>query len=306
MPSGVETKEAAMIKDGHMDVDTWTRLFMVTGAQNDLVWNVHYGCLQHFHSMAPLQRAQGKDSPATRIVFSNNDVKGFIIGQFKQWWNLAVARKADKRAYSWYLGHILHALQDSYPRGHVVRASTTTDCGGILLFQGYDAQHGNGAHKSADFTPSNAKKEADPSLAKRYQCAIDYSTRVLRAFVAYKSDPTKCNFDTQVAPMLRDEVYKFHATSGTRTAGGSRADFAKSDIATTNAFVREEVTLPAGKVVLWNPKSTNVWARKSGVHLCDATGPILSKSPTTTLGIKRYEELPFGQYVNYLAPSSTA
>jgi len=289
-----------------MDIDTWTRLFFATAGVDDLVWNVHYGCLQHVHSMAPIQRAQGKDSPGTRIVFTNSDVQGFIVAQLEYWWNAAVRWKANKRNYSWYLGHILHAVQDSYPRGHTVRSSTPTSCGKIVLFQGYDAQHGNDAHKSGDFTPSSSKKESDPTLAKRYQCAIDTSTHVLQTFAACLRDVSKCGFAPVKAWLLTD-IYALEAGAATRTAGGSRADFAKSGISAPNSgFVAEPNVSIGGTahVTLYNPKSTQKWSTKTGVKLCQASREIVSKAPTHTLGVKHYVEKPFTSYVNPSAPAT--
>jgi hypothetical protein len=308
MPSGVETEEAAMIKDGHMDVDTWSRLFFVTGGVDDLVFNVHYGCLQHMHSMAPIQRRQAKANAGSRIVFTNEDVRGFIIGQLKMWWNAAKQTPADKKRYSWYLGHILHAVQDSYPRGHVVRDTTDSSCGNVVLFQGYDAQHGNGAHKKGDYTPSNKNKETDPTLTKRYQCAVDFSTRILNCFKACLASPSACDFDRSVGSWLKTDVYNFATRASTRLAGGSHADFAKSDIAAANSGFRLEAGVSIGgtrTVNLYNPTSTALWSRQQSVRLCDGNGPVLSKAPTTTLGIKHYNEKAFNQYVNYAAPSNT-
>jgi len=301
MPSGVETEEAAMIRDGHMDIDTWTRIFFVTGGIDDLVFNVHYGCLQHVHSMAPIQRREAKASAGSRIVFTNAQVRDFITGQMKYWWDAAVRNKANKQYYSWYLGHILHALQDSYPRGHVVRDSTSSSCGRVVLFQGYDAQHGNDAHKKGDFTPSSGSKESDSSLTKRYACAIDYSTRVLQNFIACRSSGS-CNFDSVVKTWLLTDVYAFAAGAESRTAGGSAADFAKSGIASSGFRAETGVTVWGGaSTTLYNPTSTKRWAG-SNTRLCAGNGEIVSKAPTTTLGIKHYNEKPFRGYVNYQSP----
>jgi len=287
-----------MIADGHMDIDTWSRIFFITGGIDDHIFNVHYGCLQHFHSMAPIQRLEAKSSAATRVVFTNTDVLGFTLGQIKMWWNLAVSHKTDKSAYSWYLGHILHTVQDSYPRGHVVRASTTTDCGPVVTFQGYDAQHGNDGHKGGDFTPASSKHESDPTLSKRYQCAIDASTHILQAFVACKNGGA-CTFDA-LSAWLKSSIYNLAAGAATRTAGGTRAEFAKKGIEAD--FVKEV----ANGVTLWNPKSTKKWSSVSGTRLCQGSKAIIGKAPEKTLGIKHYVEKPFGQYVNYAAPSNSA
>jgi len=288
-----------MIKDGHMDVDTWTRLFFVTGGVNDLVFNVHYGCLQHFHSMAPIQRREAKSSAGTRKVFTNTQVRDFIIGQMKYWWKAAVRTKSNRKYYSWYLGHILHTLQDSYPRGHVVRDSTSSSCGKVVLFQGYDAQHGNGAHKKGDYTPSSGSRESDGSLSKRYSCAVDYSARVLTNFIACRSSGN-CDFDTYVKPWLLSDVYDFTPGSADRIAGGSAEAFAKSGIASSGFAAEANVPIGDGQTItLYNPTSTNRW--NGSPAICAGKGAIQSKDPTSTLGIKHYREKPFNGFVNFPA-----
>lgn len=304
MPSGADGNKAeldAMLKDGHMDIDTWTRDFF-GGKPNELVFNVHYGCLQHLHSMAPIQRMQAKSSAATRVVFSNADVKGFVCGQARQWWELAVAKVKEGRKdwYSFYMGHIMHMVQDSYPRGHAVRAATTSNCGPIVLFQGYDAQHGNGAHKAGDFTPPK-HKENDPSLPKRYECARQYSAQILKVFancVRGRGNGPSCDF-TPIRKLLMTSVYNFAPNADKRKAGGSRADFAKQGIAAE--FAEEKnVDIGIGKVSLFNPKSTNMWSAQRGLKLCQA--PLLSK---VKMGAFFYSQKPFKQFIDYSAPTST-
>lgn len=289
MPSGAPSDEAAMIKDGHMDIDTWTRLFMATGGVDDLVFNVHYGCLQHWHSMAPIQRLEAKNAAATRLVFTNAQVADFTKQQIYAWWNRAVQLKANKAHASWYLGHILHALQDSYPRGHVVRDSTATTCGNVVLFQGYDAQHGNAAHKGGDYTPSHKNKEADPSFAKRYACAKDASAAILAAFARCNGGGGVCT--TAAISGTVDGVYTFAAGAASRIAGGSEATFAKAGIATDANYVKEVV---AGKT-LYNPKSTRRWGAGRTL-LCGGSRAIQSKVPS---GLGFYREADFNGYVSF-------
>jgi len=306
MPSGADGNQAeldAMLKDGHMDIDTWTRDFF-NGKPNELVFNVHYGCLQHFHSMAPIPRAEAKAKASTRTVFTNKDVKGFILGQVRQWWDLAVAavksgKPNAKQWYSFYMGHIMHLVQDSYPRGHAVRAATASSCGAIVLFQGYDAQHGNGAHKAGDFTPPK-RKETDPSLPKRYECAKQFSAQVLKVFancVRARGNGASCTY-APIRKLLHSNVYNFAPGAEARKAGGSRKDFAKTDIAAD--FAEEpNVDIGTGKVSLFNPKSTKLWKNLRGTKLCDA--PVVSK---VKLGAFFYTEKPFRQFIDYVAPNS--
>jgi len=309
MPEGVMTEEAAMVTDGYLDIVPWSELFFVSGGLNDLVFNVHYGCLQHVHSMAPIQRRQSKSAAGSRIVFTNGDVRDFIVSQLKYWWDQAKRTPTNPTRYSWYLGHMLHTIQDSYPRGHTVRDSTASTCGNIVLFQGYDAQHGNDAHKAGDFTPYKSKHESDPSLSKRYSCAVDYSRRVLDNFAtcatAHGTGPT-CDFDSVVKPWLLAEVYPFATGAQARVAGGAALEFGKPKIAADTANFRSEtVTLGPGRTVqLFNPTSTQRWSGQHGVALCDGSGPLQSQAPEHTLGVKHYVNKPFDGFVNFAAPNT--
>jgi len=288
MPSGTDAAEG--VEDGHMDIDTWTRVFKFTHVPTDLIFSVHYGCLQHFHSMAPIQQAQTAQSPGSRIVFTNADVLEFILGQLEYWWNLAKEKKTDKVYVSWNVGKMCHTIQDSYARGHAVRDSTSSSCGNIITFQGYDAQQGNEAHFNGDYTPASRKKEADGTLAKRYKCAVDYSAYVIKQMAACIKGGD-CNFQSAVAPKLRAEVYNMDAKAKARTAGGTRVDFGKPTIATDSAFAKEVV----GSVTLYNPKSTKFWKQQTGVKLCGPKDTIISKQKTM---IGTYRENPFNRFVN--------
>jgi len=283
MPEGNYAHEDAMINDGHMDGDTFLRMFQFH-QEDELVHASHYGCLQYWHSMAPLQRLQSAlpANDANRWIFTNAEVKEFILQQAEDWWNLAKGHLAAKVKYSWYLGHILHMIQDSFPKGHVVRDATAAVCGDILLFQGYDAQHGNEAHKLADFIPPSKGIDAtDVSLSKRVGCATDASKFVLDAFAACATAGSaahaSCGFAT-VRAHLDTVVYKLAATAGARKAGGASEPYI-SPTAKAN-FDVEVVATAAGNLNLYNPKSGRMWSTSHGVHLCAGTKEIQSKCAT--------------------------
>lgn len=231
-------------------------------------------------------------------MFTNTQVRQFTIDQIKYWWDKAVGHKANPVNAAWYLGHILHAVQDSYPRGHTVRDASDSDCGAIISFQGYDAQHGNGAHKTGDYTPTASKREATGSLSKRYQCAVDASAAILRAFAACAAGRGGCASAT-INPTL-DNVYTLFPGAGPQLAGGSALEFAKTGIATDPNYQKLEITgRNIAKHVLYNPKSTKVWGGSgtAGTVLCGGAGgkAILSKAPT---GFGVYREKDFTDYVN--------
>ncbi len=268
-----------------MDVDTWTRLFFTTGGINDLVFNVHYGCLQHWHSMAPIQRAEAKNPAATRIVFTNDQVRAYTIAQIKRWWNTAVNNRGDQALSSWYIGHILHTVQDSYPRGHTVRLPV--GCGDIVSFQGYDAQHGNSKHKTGDYSPSNKAKEGDATLQSRYNCAVVASAAVLKLFATCVGGR---GCEDSVLDSTLDGVYRLAPGAGGKLAGGSAEEFAKTGIATDANYVKETVN----GIVLYNPKSNKI-AGNNNIGLCDGAGAIQSKTPS---GLGYYNSGPFTNFYN--------
>ncbi len=142
LPVGTEKDESAMIKEGSMDASTFARLSL-TGNENDLVYNVHHGCLQYWRARPPLQRTQSKISaPSKRFLFTNQQVSDMIREQLKLWWQAAVhhvrsttttTATRDPAAGAWYVGHIVHTLQSLYLPSHVVRKGP---CGKIIAYQG--------------------------------------------------------------------------------------------------------------------------------------------------------------------------
>jgi len=297
MPEGNFAHEDAMINDGHLDGDTFLRMFQFH-QEDELVHASHYGCLQYWHSMAPIQRLQSALTAAdnTRWVFTNAEVKSFIIEQAAEWWDLAKSHLAAKVKASWYIGHILHMIQDSYPKGHVVRDATADVCGDILLFQGYDAQHGNEAHKLADFIPPSKGIDAhDVSLTRRVTCATDASKFVLQAFAACMGSAgagsNECKFDN-VRTHLDTVVYKLAGGAGVRKAGGASEPYI-SQAAKAHFYEETVNVLPAGSTLkLYNPKSGHLWSASHGVHLCAGAKEIQSKCATGVGVYKNHDFVP--------------
>jgi len=57
-------------------------------------------------------------------VFTNGEVRNFILAQAREWWNAAVNAyfvTKDKFEGSRYLGHIQHMIHDSFMEGHTLR-----------------------------------------------------------------------------------------------------------------------------------------------------------------------------------------
>jgi len=150
----------------------------VVQRNDSAVGRSHHGCKQSWHSMCPI--AEKED-----LSFTNDDVRAIVIQDMEMWWRRAVelqrqslyipqgdVAQSTMGCAIFNIGRILHAVQDSFAKGHVVRADTTpgSNCGNILLFQGYGLQdhdkHGNG---------DNAAK--NPAA---YGCALMATREVLR------------------------------------------------------------------------------------------------------------------------------
>jgi len=289
-----ETEEAKMIKEGHLDIDTFLRIFKLTHTPDDLVFATHYGCLQFWHSMSPVQRQQSTLKADTRLVFTNRDVKGLILAQMQQWWSRGVtlANKGNKNGATWYWGHILHSIQDSFARGHAFRTTTSSDCGKVVMFQGYDCQNSD-VHGKADYSPNSGSRDKnDAMLNKRWNCAIDYTKYVLTAMKACIT--TKSCAWAPIRSWLDKTVYSL--SNPNNLAGGTHPDFAAKDVV-AKGFKQEKIQ----NINFWVPKSTNNWSKARGTVLCGGTRPIQSKCVT---GFGVYKEKDFFGYKEFTAPST--
>lgn len=92
----------------------------------------HFGKYQYWHSMTP--------DDGTGRVYSNGEVKDLIINQAVAWYE-----QAQSSGDTFHLGKVLHMVQDSYSRSHVVRDEN----GNIKNFQSYNEQDGH-AHGLED------------------------------------------------------------------------------------------------------------------------------------------------------------
>jgi hypothetical protein len=272
--------------------------FKLPSNRRQLVYNSHYGCLQHWHSQGSVMVPADLSNPdgANRIVFSNTDLKGFMIAQAEQWWNLARAT-SSKDSRTWNLGRLLHIVADSFPRGHTLRDNTNTypygtstdpydpagkgktmatACGKIWYFQGYDAQKGQDAHAAADKQPTPGHQDYN-----RLQCAKYYSWKLMRLMAQCGGTPNGGACAWSNAKIVLDEVWQLASWSAGRKTAGSVAAFAGPGLS-GKGYQSVSYNLGTTTVNVWEPTSAKLWSSASGYQsLCP---PIVGKA--TTLGYK--------------------
>lgn len=153
----------------------------------------HHGKYQIWHSMAP--------DDGTGRVYSNGEVKDLIINQAVEWYE-----QAQSSGNNFHLGKVLHMVQDSYSRSHVVRDEN----GKIKNFQSYNEQDGH-AHSLEDkpqiktVIESNGIARQVPEDWQKVpgtMQALDASTNILKL---YKSGASSM----ELANYLRNHVYDF-------------------------------------------------------------------------------------------------
>lgn len=93
-----------------------------------LTYESHNGANQFWHSMAP--KVEGRE-------YTNGEVLNKIVSQAGAWFDQA---KFDNSNF--YIGNLLHMVQDSYSQAHVIR----DNAGRVVSFQSYDKQD-HGAHR---------------------------------------------------------------------------------------------------------------------------------------------------------------
>jgi len=222
-----------------------------------VVFNSHYGCLQHIHAMAPVLNS--RNGLTENVHFTNAEVLLLIEKQMEFWWDKAVeaayAATPDPSTYSHYIGHILHTFGDSYAPGHTVRgylrswggqmknsdviparfpgtfegADLTVmseHCGYIITFQGYGPQHDNEEHSETDhMTDDRANKVKNrPDKAVRYrlvQCSIAANYHVLARFnrcINGQVQKSGCTYTALLKPVVD---LHFRLSLPNERAGGS-------------------------------------------------------------------------------------
>lgn len=172
----------------------------------------HFGKYQYWHSMTP--------DDGTGRVYSNGEVKDLIINQAVAWYE-----EAQSSGDTFHLGKVLHMVQDSYSRSHVVRDEN----GNIKNFQSYNEQDGH-AHGLEDkpqiktVIESNGIERQVPEDWQKIPGALqalEASTAILKL---YKSGASA----KELADYLRDKVYPFeNEQTKSMPAGGSDPKYQK-------------------------------------------------------------------------------
>jgi hypothetical protein len=153
--------------------------------ENSLPYRSHFGDLQIWHSMSPSSD------------LTNSDVREKIVGQMLDWYQQAQG-ETDRAVQLFYMGKMLHTVQDSYSESHVVREN-----GEIVQFQNYADQDG-GQHGQADKISSEASLKA--------------SAAVLQLFKSGASA-------NEVERYLRNEVFRIQADRADLPSGGTAPRF---------------------------------------------------------------------------------
>ena len=158
----------------------------------------HYGDLQYWHSMAPA----GKHT--------NGEVLELIVKQLRAWF-----KKAIDDGQIFHIGKVLHTVQDSYSRSHVIRKpgkGELLQTRLIVRFQAYDAQD---AHKHGE-----ADKIQKGGIWK-IPGALDARAASVGILNLYKR---KAPLDDLEA-YLRGTIYPLAPGAKDAEAGGTHEDF---------------------------------------------------------------------------------
>jgi hypothetical protein len=181
----------------------------------------HYGKYQIWHSMTPYD--------GTARVYSNGEVKNLIINQAIEWYE-----KAQSTGDSFHLGKVLHMVQDSYSRSHVVRDEN----GKIINFQSYNEQDGH-AHGLEDKPPIKTVTESNGIQRQVLEDwrtvpgalqALGTSTAILELYQGGANAK-------ELADYLRNHVYQFeNEQTQHQPAGGSESKYQKRIAENTETF----------------------------------------------------------------------
>lgn len=158
----------------------------------------HYGDLQYWHSMAPA----GKHT--------NGEVVDLIVKQLRKWFQAALDQDEI-----FHVGKMLHTVQDSYSRSHVIRKESKSEelhTKKVVKFQAYDAQD---AHKHGE-----ADKIQKGGIWK-IPGALDARKASVEILKMYKRKATLDELET----FLRETVYPFAPGAKDAEAGGSHQDY---------------------------------------------------------------------------------
>jgi hypothetical protein len=291
--------------NNYLDGAAFAADFKLPSHRRQLVYNSHYGCLQHWHAQGSVMVGPTLELPngAGRYVFTNTELKGFMMSQAALWWTKACTSSKATRTFN--LGRLLHIVHDSFPRGHTLRDETNsypynnggdpfdpegkgktmaTGCGKIWYFQGYDAQDGNHQHAAADKMPTTAHTDY-----KRLQCAKYYSWKLMSLLAKCGNSGTGSACAWSQAARILDEVWQLASWAAGRKTAGAVAAFAASGLG-SKGFQLVNYPAPVSTGV-WEPTSAKLWSSATGYQkLCP---PIVGKSASIP-----YTETAFTDFYN--------
>lgn len=192
--------------------ESYAKLATQIDKPDTIIYDSHHGKYQIWHSMAP--------DDGTGKVYTNGEVKDLIINQAVAWYE-----QAQSSGDTFHLGKVLHMVQDSYSRSHVVR----DEHGNIKNFQSYNEQDGH-AHGLEDkplikaVTESNGVVRQVPGDWREVPGALqalEASTAILKLYKSGASSKV-------LADYLRDQVYPFeNEQTRSMPAGGSDPKYQK-------------------------------------------------------------------------------
>lgn len=179
-----------------------------------LAYESHNGSLQYWHYMAPIG------------TYTNQQVKNLILNKAEEWFKEGIDPKNNTKAkmmdrpinnpYSgkkdgndglFYIGKILHMVQDSYSLSHTIG----NDKNEITQFQGYDAQDPDKhAHPDKD------------SGAPGVKLAENASTKILKYYKEFKDGRiTETEVLKKLKNYLNTIVYPIASGKANAKAGGT-------------------------------------------------------------------------------------
>jgi hypothetical protein len=157
-----------------------------------ITYESHNGAKQFWHSMAP-----------SDAQYTNGQVLDKIIGQAVAWYGVG---KSENNEF--YLGHILHMVQDSYSPAHVVRDENEA----VVSFQAYDKQdHSKHKHGEAkEWVEVGRDSQGQVQMQQQTWQEVPGAIQAYRASVKimqmYKDNASP----EELRNFLREDVYKFH------------------------------------------------------------------------------------------------
>lgn len=159
-----------------------------------ITYESHNGANQFWHSMAP-KKADGSE-------YTNGEVLNKIVNQAGAWFDQA---KFDNTNF--YIGNLLHMVQDSHSPAHVIR----DEAGRVVSFQSYDKQD----HAEHRVGESKQRVDIEGEVLGNEQGRMQSWQEVPGAMAAYKASVKILELykngasSEELKTYLRQEVYQF-------------------------------------------------------------------------------------------------